>query len=94
MGITNPPYVRPLMHALIWHFARILPTWLLIESDWAYTKQAGPFMPGCSDIVRTPALDRGTTMSGKQNLLVSLRRSPRAGPIFHPYRSALGIGTR
>ena len=36
--ITNPPYTRSLMHALIWHFARILPTWLLLETDWASTK--------------------------------------------------------
>ena len=43
--ITNPPYTRPLMHALISHFARILPTWLLLETDWASTKQAAPFMP-------------------------------------------------
>ena len=67
--ITNPPYQRPLMHALIQHFARILPTWLLLESDWAYTKQAGAFMPCCSDIVSIGRLRwiEGTTMSGKQN---------------------------
>src|SRR5262249_20061992 len=50
-GHHNPPYTRPLMHALIWHFARILPTWLLLETDWASTQQAAPFMPSCSDIV-------------------------------------------
>jgi hypothetical protein len=49
--ITNPPYTRPLMHALVERFTRILPTWLLLESDWAYTKQAAPFMSCCSDIV-------------------------------------------
>jgi|SRR5215211_565991 len=26
--ITNPPYTRPLMHALIQHFQGIAPTWL------------------------------------------------------------------
>jgi len=67
--ITNPPYTRPLMHALIWHFARILPTWLLLETDWASTKQAAPFMPSCSNIVSVGRLRwiEGTTMSGKQN---------------------------
>jgi hypothetical protein len=67
--ITNPPYTRPLMHALIQHFARILPTWLLLESDWAYTKQAGPFMPCCSDIVSVGRLRwiAGTTMNSKEN---------------------------
>src|SRR5262245_5888753 len=49
--ITNPPYTRSVMHALIERFTRILPTWLLLESDWAHTKQARPFMPSCTDIV-------------------------------------------
>jgi hypothetical protein len=31
--ITNPPYTRPLIRAQIWHFARSLPTWLLIKTD-------------------------------------------------------------
>ena len=38
--ITNPPYTRELMHALIAHFQRIAPTWLLIDYDWSATKQA------------------------------------------------------
>src|SRR5580765_6191374 len=29
--ITNPPYARPAMHALIAHFQRVAPTWLLID---------------------------------------------------------------
>ena len=35
--VTNPPYTRPLMRALIGHLVRILPTWLLLETDWAFT---------------------------------------------------------
>ena len=57
------------MHALIAHFLRILPTvWLLLETDWASTKQAPPFMPWCSDIVSVGRLRwiEGTTMSGKK----------------------------
>jgi len=38
--ITNPPYTRDLMHRLIAHFQRIAPTWLLLDSDWASTRQA------------------------------------------------------
>ena len=49
--ITNPPYTRDLMHKLISHFQCIAPTWLLIDYDWAATKQAVPFVPHCSDIV-------------------------------------------
>jgi hypothetical protein len=51
--ITNPPYTRDLMHRLITHFQRIAPTWLLIDYDWAATKQAAPYMPNCSDIVQS-----------------------------------------
>ena len=47
--ITNPPYTRDLMHRLIAHFQHIAPTWLLIDYDWAATRQAAPFMPHCSD---------------------------------------------
>ena len=95
-SITNPPYVRPLMHALIQHFARILPTWLLIESDWAYTKQAGPFMPCCSDIVAVGRLRwiEGTTMSGKQNFSwYRFDARHLAGPIFHP-RGSVPVSAR
>jgi hypothetical protein len=67
--ITNPPYVRPLMHALIQHFARILPTWLLLELDWASTRQAAPFMPMCSDIVAIGRVKwiEGSKRTGKDN---------------------------
>jgi len=91
--ITNPPYTRPIMHALIEHFARILPTWLLIESDWAYTRQAGPFMPSCSDIVSVGRLRwiEGTTMSGKQNFAwYRFETRHRAGPIFYACGSEPG----
>jgi hypothetical protein len=88
--ITNPPYTRPLMHALIEHFTRILPTWLLLESDWAHTKQASPFMPCCSDIVSVGRLRwiAGTTMSSKENFAwYRFDRGHVAGPIFHPLGS-------
>ena len=67
------------------------PTWLLLETDWASTKQAAPFMPSCSDIVSVGRLRwfEGTTMSGKQNYAwyrFDARHS--AGPIFHAHGSA------
>ena len=50
--VTNPPYTRKTMHALIRHFLRSgIPVWLLIDTDWAFTQQAAPFLPACSDIV-------------------------------------------
>jgi hypothetical protein len=84
--VTNPPYQRPLMHALIWHFVRILPTWLLLYADWASTKHAAPFIRSCSDIVPVGRLRwiEGTTMSSMENFAwYRLHAHHVAGPIFH-----------
>jgi hypothetical protein len=48
--ITNPPHSRDTMH-LIRHFQVFAPTWLLIDADWAFTRQAALFLPACTDIV-------------------------------------------
>ena len=69
--ITNPPYDRPVMHALILHFQAIAPTWLLIEWDWLATKQARPFLPQCSDAVVVGRLKiiPGSPHMGKENFV-------------------------
>jgi hypothetical protein len=84
--ITNPPYTRELMHRLISHFQRIAPTWLLLESDWAQTKQAAPFMASCSDIVAIGRLKwiEGSKHTGMENhawFRFDVRQP--AGPVFH-----------
>jgi hypothetical protein len=90
--ITNPPYTRPLMHALILHFQAIAPTWLLVEQDWCATKQAMPYLRTCSDILPIGRLRwiAGTEHTGFDNF-VWCRFDVRhgAGPVFHPFRSAL-----
>lgn len=40
MLITNPPWNRPVLHALIWHLCHQHPTWLLFDADWMHTRQA------------------------------------------------------
>jgi len=89
--ITNPPYRRPVMHALIDHFQRIAPTWLLLELDWAATKQAVPYLISCSDIVPIGRFRwiAGRKHTGKENF-GWFRFDARhvSGPVFHPYRSA------
>ena len=78
--ITNPPYERPVMHALIAHFQRIAPTWLLLELDWTATKQAIPYLAACRDIV---SIGRLKWISGKparrqgELCLVPVRRAPQ-----------------
>ena len=86
--ITNPPHTCPLIHAMIAHFAHILPTWLLLEADWASTKQAVPFMPMCTDIVSIGRLRwiEGTTMSCMQNFAwYRFDACHSVGPRFHAH---------
>jgi hypothetical protein len=70
MIITNPPYARPVMHAMIDHFVqRSWCTWLLLEASWAHTKQAAPFLPHCAKIVSVGRMQifDGTGTSGKKD---------------------------
>ena len=81
--ITNPPYTRPLMHALIAHFQRIAPTWLLLESDWALHQAGRPLHAVLLRyrFGRPPALDRGNHDEQHGELrVVSIRRSPLGRP--------------
>jgi hypothetical protein len=84
--VTNPPYTRDLMHLLIAHFQRIAPTWLLLESDWAQTKQATPFMATCSDIVAIGRVRwiEGSKHTGKDNYAwYRFDAAHTTGPVFH-----------
>jgi hypothetical protein len=49
--ITNPPWDRKILHPMIEHFRQLRPTWLLIDADWMFTKQARPYLKYCSKIV-------------------------------------------
>jgi hypothetical protein len=49
--ITNPPWSRGSLHALILHLARIAPTWLLFDASWMHTQQAMRFAGICTDVV-------------------------------------------
>ena len=84
--ITNPPYTRPTMHALIEHFRRIASTWLLIDYDWSATKQAAEYLPHCSDIVPIGRVKwiEGSKHTGKDNhawYRFDIRH--KSGPVFH-----------
>lgn len=49
--ITNPPWERKTLHALIESLSSLAPTWLLFDAGWAYTVQSRPFMPLLRKIV-------------------------------------------
>jgi hypothetical protein len=84
--ITNPPYTRDLMHRLIAHFQRVSPTWLLLDLDWASTRQATPFLSQCSDIVAIGRVKwiEGTKHTGKDNhAWYRFDITHAGGPMFH-----------
>lgn len=92
--ITNPPWTRQILHAMIEHFQQIAPTWLLFDSDWAFTKQARPFLPACSHIVSVGRLIwiPGTTMTGKDNCAWYRFDAQHVdGPRFFNDEPALGV---
>jgi hypothetical protein len=83
--ITNPPWTRQLLHPMILHFIKFAPTWLLFDSDWAYTMQARHYLPYCSDIVPTPRLKwiTGSKHTSKDNTSWYRFSAQRSPTIFH-----------
>ena len=49
--ITNPPWLRSLLHPIIFNLYWQRPTWLLLDSAWISTEQAGPYMPMLRKVV-------------------------------------------
>ena len=88
--ITNPPWSRRVLHRLIKHFQNIAPTWLLLDSDWAQTKQAAPFMPHCSDVLpvgRVQWIKDSEFSNGKDNAAwYRFDAWHSAGPVLHTWR--------
>lgn len=84
--ITNPPWTRALLHALIIHLSDQAPTWLLFDSNWANTLQAKPFMERCRKIVAVGRLQwiPGSQWTGKDDASWYLFDKPIAGsaPLF------------
>jgi hypothetical protein len=83
--ITNPPWSRDVMHKQIEHFLNISPAWLLIDADWAHTKQAAPFLRHASDIVAVGRQKwiEGSKYTGKDNCAwhrFDIRH--KLGPVF------------
>lgn len=67
--ITNPPWERSVLHKMIDSFRMKCPTFLLFDSDWAFTSQAVPYLKFCSKIItvgRVSWMENGT--SGMDNV--------------------------
>lgn len=58
------------MHQAIEHFAPIIQTWMLLDANWLFTKQAGPYIEKyLTDVVTIGRVKwiPDTTMSGKDD---------------------------
>ena len=66
--ITNPPWSRPSLHAMIDKFRNHAPTWLLFDADWMFTGQAKPHLKYCSRIVSVGRVSwMGNSIAGLDN---------------------------
>jgi hypothetical protein len=80
--ITNPPWTREILHAMILHFSSVLPTWLLFDADWVHTAQAALYLPRLQKIVSVGRLCwiEGTNQTGKDNVSWHLFDARHSGP--------------
>lgn len=84
MFVTNPPWTRSIMHKLIEHLPTLLDTWLLFDSDWAYTGQAAEYLDRCSLMVATGRVHWFNARGGYENSAWYLfpHRQHTGGPRF------------
>lgn len=67
--ITNPPWSRWLLHALIERLSAQAPTWLLFDADWLHNKTAAPWRRYLVKVVSVGRLKwiEGTKHDAKDN---------------------------
>lgn len=80
--IENPPWSRPILHAIIRRYSQIYPTWLLFDADWVHTKQSAPYMKWLRKIVSVGRVKwiPDSKMTGKDNCAWHLFDQNSAGP--------------
>jgi hypothetical protein len=77
--ITNPPWSRPALHDIIVNLSNQAPAWLLLDSDWAHTRQSIPYLPRLQKIVSVGRLKwiEGSPHTSKDNAAWMLFALPR-----------------
>lgn len=84
--ITNPPYTWKILEPMIERFMKIAPTWLLLESDFAFNLQSAKFMPMCTDMVPIGRVRwfADTEHDSKDNFAwFRFHQQHRRGPVMH-----------
>ncbi|MGN6063824.1 hypothetical protein [Brevundimonas diminuta] len=80
--ITNSPWRRDILHAIIVNLSDKAPTWLLLDSDWMHTRQAVPYMPRLRKVVSVGRVKwiPGSPHTGKDNCAWHLFDTPNGSP--------------
>ncbi|MEP1198251.1 class I SAM-dependent methyltransferase [Tateyamaria sp.] len=80
--ITNPPWERKTLHAIIANLSAHRPTWLLFDADWMHTQQSQPYTDKLSKIVSVGRVKwiAGSAHTGKDNCAWHLFEPNPAGP--------------
>lgn len=67
--ITNPPWDRDVLHPIIENLLSQQTVWLLLDADWAHTRQAAPYLKKCHSIVSVGRVKwlEGSNHTGKDN---------------------------
>lgn len=83
--ITNPPWDRPALHAMIERFTAQADTWLLFDADWMHTVQAAPYKALCRKIVSVGRVKwiEGSANGGMENAAWYLFSSQPGPTEFH-----------
>jgi hypothetical protein len=86
MFITNLPWSRTPLHSLIAHLSDRAPLWNLLDSDWAFTRQAEPLLDRCDSIISVARVRwiAGTKYDGYDNASwYRFNRQHSGGPRFY-----------
>jgi hypothetical protein len=88
--ITNPPWDRPVLHAIIENLSNQAPSWLLIDFDWLATVQAAPLLPRLRKIIVIGRVKwiPDSPHTGKDNCCWCLFTRPSAEPAIFIGRQA------
>ena len=85
MAITNFPWGRDMLHPLLDHWRRLMPTWTLLDANWLFTKQAAPFLRYVSDVVVVGRVKwiEGSKQTGKDDSVWIRIQSEPCQTVFH-----------
>lgn len=85
LWITNPPWTRSFLHAIIKNLSRQAPLWALFDFDWIATDQSSAYAHLIRKVVMVGRVRwiPGSEHDGKDNCAWYLfdGRAPRSGPI-------------